>query len=305
MKLHKPNGFTLVELLVVIAIIGVLVALLLPAVQAARESARRTQCSNNMKQIGIALHNYNDTFQVLPPGAIWFGASTNNRGSILVNILPFIEQKPLHDKFTFTQPPENESIGGVLLAGTIIKTYVCPSDKNLGLLNGRAIHNYTACSGPTAHIDNAACSCATWSSWNSLALAPYAQAGNFAGVFHRMSLPARLADITDGLSSTIFFGEVRRDCSVHVNQGWVASNNGNGLTSTLIPINFNTCDNASTNGCNRPCNWSTELGYRSLHPSGCNLLYGDGAVRFTRESIDLQNYQYLGGKADGQVAQFD
>lgn len=300
------SAFTLVELLVVIAIIGVLVALLLPAVQAAREAARRTQCTNNLKQLGVALHNYADTLRTLPPGSIWTSSgAVTNRGPILLHILPFIEQQPLYDKFDFSTAPEGQTYPGstTLLGSTIIKTYVCPSDKNFGLFNGRAIHNYTASSGPTAHIDNSACSCSSWSSWNTYSLGPYADATNFAGAFIRMSTALRLADISDGLSQTIFFGEVRRDCSGHVRGGWLQSNNANGLTSTLIPINTNTCDDTSANGCQKSCNWSTELGFKSLHPTGANFLFGDGSVRFMPESIDHTNYQSLGGRNDGRVAQ--
>jgi prepilin-type N-terminal cleavage/methylation domain-containing protein/prepilin-type processing-associated H-X9-DG protein len=299
------RAFTLVELLVVIAIIGVLVALLLPAVQAAREAARRTQCVNNLKQIGIGLHNYHDTLRVLPPGAFWAGATTSNsRGSILLHILPFIEQQTLYDKVDFNSAPEGQTLpGGGLIAATIIKTYVCPSEKSTGLLNGRAIHNYCASSGPTAHGNNSACACSTYSAWNAYAISPYGSATDFAGPFLRIpNTPVRLADVTDGLSNTIFFGEVRRDCSAHVRGGWVQSNNANGLTSTLIPINFDTCNDAAADGCNRPCNWSTELGFKSLHPGGANFLFGDGAVRFLTQNIDHDNYQALGGKADGKPA---
>ena len=105
----RPAGFTLVELLVVIAIIGVLVALLLPAVQAAREAARRSQCGNNLKQIGLALHNYHDTLKWFPPGAVFEGgASTapnaqpiNQRGSMHVRLLPYMEQQALYNAFDF------------------------------------------------------------------------------------------------------------------------------------------------------------------------------------------------------------
>jgi prepilin-type N-terminal cleavage/methylation domain-containing protein len=296
------SAFTLVELLVVIAIIGVLVALLLPAVQAAREAARRTQCLNNLKQIGVGLHNYADTHRVLPPGAFWAGTMTaNSRGSILLHLLPFIEQQNLFDKFNLTIAPEGQTLPGstTLLAATVIKTYTCPSEKTTTLLNGRAIHNYVASSGPTAHIDNGACSCSAWSSWNTYAVSPYSPADptDFAGPFHRRGVAVRLADVTDGLSNTIFFGEVRRDCSAHVRTGWLNSNNANGLTSTLIPINTDTCNDAATNGCQRPCNWSTELGFKSLHPAGANFLLGDGAVRFFTQSIDHNNFQALGGKS--------
>ena len=111
--MNSRKAFTLVELLVVIAIIGILIALLLPAVQAAREAARRSQCTNNLKQIGIALHNYHDTFKVFPPGGLWYTNSTGNanwvrnRGSMLLHILPFVEQQSLYDAFdfTFVEPP--------------------------------------------------------------------------------------------------------------------------------------------------------------------------------------------------------
>ena len=301
MNKSESKGFTLVELLVVIAIIGVLVALLLPAVQAAREAARRTQCVNNLKQIGIGLHNYHDVLGTLPPGAIWFGASTNNRGSIYVHLLPFIEQQPLYNQFTFTQPPENESVGGVLLASTIIKTLICPSDDNNNLLNGRAIHNYAASIGPTGHISSPSCDCSN--SWNTYQLAPYGSTTSFAGPFTRYSTTSRFADITDGLSSTIFFGEVRRGCSNHNSGGWAGSNNGCGLTSTLVPINYDSCNPNASNPCNRPCNWTTELAFKSRHPSGANFLMGDGSVHFLPQTIDHWTYNYLGCKNDGKPAQ--
>jgi len=112
-----------------------------------------------------------------------------------------------------------------------------------------------------------------------------------------------MRDCTDGLSNTIYFGEVRRACSVHVQAGWARSNNGNGLTSTLIPINYNSCDNGATNGCQRPCNWNTELGFKSRHPEGAHFLMGDGSVHFLTESVDHWTFQYLGGKSDGKSVQ--
>ena len=305
--LHR-RGFTLVELLVVIAIIGVLVALLLPAVQAARESARRTQCSNNLKQIGIGLHNYHDTINKLPPGAFWFGTNfAAYRGSIMVHILPFVEQKNVYDLFDFNAATDGQTIGtsGKLIASTIVKTYVCPSDNNRDLRNGLAIANYSASVGSTSRNDNPSCSCAKWNAWNSFHEMPVqnvVSTANFSGAFTRYPVSTRFADFTDGLSNTIFFGEVLRDCSVHVQQGWARTNNSQGLVCTVIPINLKTCDANAADGCNRPCNWSLELGFKSRHPNGAQFLFGDGAVRFLSDNIDHRNYQALGGRADGKTA---
>src|SRR3954467_12331462 len=132
------NGFTLVELLVVIAIIGVLVALLLPAVQAARESARRIQCSNKLKQLGLALHNYHDTFQVFPPQSLPAHGSTSAWGWGPM-VFPFIELKPLYDSiqpnsgmppgsFVGTLPTAQTPINGALVLQQKIVAFICPSD---------------------------------------------------------------------------------------------------------------------------------------------------------------------------------
>jgi prepilin-type processing-associated H-X9-DG protein len=111
-----------------------------------------------------------------------------------------------------------------------------------------------------------------------------------------------MSDVTDGLSSTIFFGEVRRDCSGHIQTGWASSNDGNGLVSTLVPINYDSCNAKAANPCNKPCNWSTELAYKSRHPGGAMFLMGDGSIHFLSQNIDHQLYQYLGAKADGHAA---
>ncbi len=297
-------GFTLVELLVVIAIIGILVALLLPAVQSAREAARRMQCQNNLKQIGLALHNYEVANKSFPPGSYWYGTNYDAyRGSILVLLLPHMEQQNLFDQFDYTVRIDDQTFPDTTLLGsTIIPTYVCPSDNNKGLLNGRAIHNYAASNGPTAHINNPSCSCSTGASWNTYALSPYENPNDFAGPFYRRDNPTTITDCRDGLSNTIYFGEVRRDCSNHTQQGWVRSNNGNGLVSTQVPINTDTCDVNATDPCRKPCNWSSELAFKSAHPGGALFLFGDGSVHFFSESIDHWNYQYLGAKADGEVA---
>jgi len=301
----RRRGFTLVELLVVIAIIGILIALLLPAIQAAREAARRSQCTNHLRQIGLAVIGFEDTNKRYPPGAYWYGNDPRNRGSILIYILPYLELTDLYNAFDYTKQIDSQTYKGssILIDTTRIPVYICPSDTKVVTSDNRSAVNYAASSGPTKHIDNSNCSCSEWSNWNQYGLAPYSQAKNFAGVFHRRGDPTKQREITDGLSNTIFFGEVRPGCGQHVARSWGNSNNGQGLTSTLIPINYDTCSSdAATPGCKRWCNWSTELGFKSAHSGGANFLMGDDSVHFFTEDIDHWNFQYLGAKADGKTA---
>jgi prepilin-type N-terminal cleavage/methylation domain-containing protein len=292
-RVRALRGFTLVELLVVIAIIGVLVALLLPAVQAAREAARRMECSNNLKQVGVALHLYHEQVRTFPPGAIvtdW--ATDSGKGSVLVHILPFVEQRNLYASISFSHVIE----GQAAIRAKPISTYRCPSDDAPSLLDGVALHNYAASSGPTAHSDNPQCSCAEYQKWNAYALAPF---GDSAGAFNRKGVCYRDAEFRDGLSRTIFFGEIRPTCSGHSAKGWAASNDGQGLTSTLVPINYDSCSTSSPDNCHNNNNWNMELGFKSSHPGGADFLAGDGAVHFFPATIDHLAYQHLGGRADG------
>jgi len=312
------TAFTLVELLVVIAIIGILIALLLPAVQAAREAARRSQCSNHLKQIGVALHNYELTHKILPPGAFWACRDGTRKGSILVHILPYIEQQPLYDAFNFNVPNidgQKFAGTGVEIGSTVIATYVCPSDNHPGVIDTEphsshdpvktvALHNYTASRGPNHLANNGACACSN--NWNSFGWGPYETFDDFAGPFTRRGTCVRFAWIKDGLSNTIFFGEVRPMCSWHNDNGWATSNNGNGYSSTVIPINYHSCnrDTSVSDNCRRYCNWNTEAGFRSAHPGGAQFLFGDGAVRLLPDTIDHPMYQRLGGKDDGKPVTF-
>jgi len=302
-------AFTLIELLVVVSIIGILIAMLLPAVQAVRESGRRTQCANNLKQIGLAVQAYASAYDVLPPGANWVppdwswpGGQPVNHGSIMIFILPYLDQQNVYDLFDLNQTVDYQTLpnSATLIGSAVIPTYVCPSDTYPLISDGRAKQNYAASSGPTADVTNPACACATFDNWNQYALAPYCATGTGAGVFSRNSAQCRLADIHDGTSNTIYFGEIRPACSLHQSwAGWSGSNIGQGLTSTLIPINFDSCQENSPDPCHQPCNWCTELGFKSQHPGGAQFVFGDGTVHFLIESIDHWTYQYLGAKADG------
>ncbi|MBW3539110.1 MAG: DUF1559 domain-containing protein [Planctomycetes bacterium] len=165
------GGFTLIELLVVIAIIAILIALLLPAVQQVREAARRAQCKNNLKQIGLALHNFEEMHGKLPAGAVRQGGGIN-RGSIFVYLLPMLEQPAIYNAFDLRQT----DVDGTLLptgepAGSKkIPSLFCPSDSHAELYFGLATHNYAASNGPTEVWDNSSCSCNH--PWQGLATAP-------------------------------------------------------------------------------------------------------------------------------------
>jgi prepilin-type N-terminal cleavage/methylation domain-containing protein/prepilin-type processing-associated H-X9-DG protein len=296
---QRRAAFTLVELLVVIAIIGILVALLLPAIQAARESARRSQCTNNLKQIGLAIHQYELTHKRLPPGAIWAsGIPGIHKGSVLLFLLPYLEETAVSNAIDQRKANVDVAVNDAQVGSRLVTTFICPSDDHNGLLNGYALHNYAASRGPTAVYDNPGCSCTLPSAWSSLAMAPPDDPNNFAGPFTRMGTTVKLAQVTDGLSKTIFFGEVRPNCSVQIQEGWAYTNNGNGYCTTLIPINYDSCNKDAPDACAQPCNWNTEVGFKSMHSGGAQFLLGDGSVHFLPQSIDHQVYQYLGAKSD-------
>ena len=304
------HGFTLVELLVVIAIIGMLVALLLPAIQAAREAGRRSACMNNLKQIGVAIANYESDKKVYPAGAIWERWRPPNKGrshgSLLVALLPYIEQRTLYDSFDFKQRVTDKQVfpgTSTKIGSTIISTYVCPSDDHNGMFGDVAVHNYSASNGPTEVFDNPNCSCIHdyTNLWKPFEMAPIDNRSKFAGPFTRLGVRIKPSRITDGISKTIFVGEVCVPCSVHAQAGWATTKNGNGYCTTLIPINFDTCNMSAADACHRPCTWNTDVGFKSAHSGGAQFLFGDGSVQFLNESIDHQSYQYLGAKADGEA----
>lgn len=325
---RKRQAFTLVELLVVIAIIGILVGLLLPAVQAAREAARRMQCTNNLKQIGLAIHNYESTIKRIPPGAVWNGGTVdvtfgrfvgpiNERGSSLAFILPYIEQQALYSQFDFALPINNARFpaniqGGMFLKGARVPAYICPSDVNDPIspgVNQIQPSNYTFSMGPSSALsNNGSCSCPLFATFQAFNI-PNTPQSSPAGPFTRQgwAYTGKFGDVSDGLSNTIFFGEIRADSSNHARQGWCHSNKWGIFTQ--IPINFDSSEpdvaTALAKGktaCNARCTWNTEVGFKSRHTGGANVVMGDGSVHFLSQSIDMVNYNRLGAKADGQTA---
>ncbi|MCA9260700.1 MAG: DUF1559 domain-containing protein [Planctomycetales bacterium] len=326
MSARSRRAFTLVELLVVIAIIGVLVALLLPAVQAAREAARRSQCVNNLKQMGLALASYESARGELPPGALMWRVTDNgsndvfggymDHGNMLMYILPYIEMQALYDAIPWELGPRDartkkrgmgdfpKMADGTDIATIPVPSYMCPSDAHPDNSERRYSFNYAASAGPIDVGDNPSCSCPLSQNFNAFSQKPaptdYIPP---VGPFSRVEYRLKLREVSDGLSNTIFLGEVRPLCSYHVAAGWTYFNNGNGLISTIIPINYDTCgvETSGGDGCRQSCNWGVELGFKSVHPGGANFTLGDGSVKFIAEAIDMQSYQNLGARADGQI----
>ncbi|QDV66761.1 hypothetical protein Poly24_04490 [Rosistilla carotiformis] len=279
------NAFTLVELLVVIAIIGILVGLLLPAVQAAREAARRMQCSNNIKQMGLALHNYHDTYNSLPPG--WIDDSTNqNRMGWPTYLLPFIEQSAVYDGMKsvgaynvtwYTLPEMTTGTAAVPTpyAKMVLDSYVCPSDPSRGInenLGGYGKSNYTGVGG--AH---------------------YIASGGANGTFYDHSF-IRFRDMLDGLSNAMIIGE--RSTVDQASRGFVKKGTiWIGAYSTGTYYHNNAIANASVyyslNGKAGNYNFS------SAHPGGVQFAFGDGSSHFISETIDLITYRDLASIADG------
>jgi prepilin-type N-terminal cleavage/methylation domain-containing protein len=294
----RQSGFTLVELLVVIAIIGILVALLLPAVQAAREAARRSQCNNNMKQLGLALHNYHDTYKAFPAGYIYRGGNGRPNYGWAVNIMPFMEQQPFYDTLDpGTIPLQARVTAAAAGAGvdrdllqTRFESHRCPSDAgpSSGLAEGVnfggvsafrvAISNYLACAG--------------WSGQSSTTANPqdpylYPTQKNDSGGMFWGSSYLTFSHALDGSSNTIFVAE--REWKKNRAGTWigVGDNNSYGATGTLrtlfrgtFAINY---DYVTLNSANLSKGWS------SNHPGGLNVLMGDASVHFLSETTDRVN----------------
>ena len=301
MKRSRHVGFTLVELLVVIAIIGVLVALLLPAIQAAREAARRAQCTNNLKQIGLALHNYHDTHGVFPPGhMIWNNNLPAGYGLVgsmrlmgwQVHLLPYIELGSLYSQYNFSGSTPINQADNMRVHWTWINDYLCPSNPGMeGVywtstinpatgdenLDGTPTH-YTGISDDLCNFD--LCAASGW--WT---------AGG-KGLFFTGS-KVKMRDILDGTSSTFAVGENvapdPRGTNKYRGKTWVAYNIMSVERGINYPFRLN--PQLSHNGFN-----STN-GPASYHPGGANFMLADASVRFVSESIDQALLQALATRA--------
>jgi len=299
-------AFTLVELLVVIAIIGVLVALLLPAVQAARESARRMACSNNLKQFGIAIHNYHDVSLVMPISISYAregarpAAQVSGKGWIL-SILPQLEQQGLYSQLEPGFIGMFSATGGIQMANcrtamkTRIKVIQCPSDGKSPRIRTDcaqwsgievAVTNYKGVIGDTRMGGSSSIHQGTEPDTHNT--------NNCNGLFCRNNYQdnIRLAVITDGTSGTFMVGEDVPEQNIH-SAAYFA--NGD-YASCHAPLNY--FPKPPT-----PSSWWNVISFRSLHPTGAQFCLADGSVRFVTQTIDYTLYRQLSTKANGENAQ--
>ncbi|HEY4262407.1 MAG TPA: DUF1559 domain-containing protein, partial [Schlesneria sp.] len=284
--MRRRAGFTLIELLVVIAIIAVLIALLLPAVQQAREAARRTQCKNNLKQLGLALHNYHDSFNMLP---LEDPVCSGKRWSWIPMILPYVDQGPLYNSFDFNQASW-QGTNFQYLQKTF-PAFLCPSDALSAPL--REEENFAA---PTWIVAQADYSAVIGDYINGTGVGNAPAYGNTAcyvqprGMISRFASSARLRDVTDGLSNTFAVGETIG--ALCITQSWATENFG----TTAHPINFMNASLISSIPTGANPRWDESIGFRSYHVGGAHFLMGDGSVKFVSENIDGTNYRALASR---------
>ena len=283
----RPLGFTLIELLVVIAIIAVLIALLLPAVQAAREAARRSQCVNNLKQIGLGTMNYESTYAILPPANLYTqGGGSQFGGSVFLQMAPFLEMSPAYNANNFMlgySAPANSTVGSLSVA-----TLLCPSDPTSGRkaqITGdsyglaasvpltQGFTHYFGCGGPyNANGFKVVGGFGPDPNLNQYELGVIVDQGNVT-----------LASITDGTSNTMMFSENGHGYFASPNVNYYHFWNDGDPGTTIFETRFP--PNGQKTYPKMPSYYAINNA-RSFHPGGVNAAFCDGSVRFLKETID-------------------
>jgi prepilin-type N-terminal cleavage/methylation domain-containing protein/prepilin-type processing-associated H-X9-DG protein len=314
-RFRTGRGFTLVELLVVIAITAVLLGLLIPAVQKVREAASRLQCTNNLKQLGLALHNYHGDFGTFPPGAVgpqglpqFAGLKSHGLGSYL---LPYLEQQGLAGRYrwdvSWSDPPNQPVVNAPL------KTWQCPSARANRIMNGalptvsppnEVPSNYTAACGDYAGMSQVYAELARRGLVD--AGGPVNLSGNYEGVF-QINCTRRLEDIADGTSNTILMAECAgRPQLWHgrtpVPNVWLSG--GPWASRNLLWGRGATPDGTAFYG---PCaiNCTNDREVYSFHPGGANSVFADGSVHFLRADLGIRVFARLATRAGGEVVSAD
>ncbi|HVJ86239.1 MAG TPA: DUF1559 domain-containing protein [Caulifigura sp.] len=338
LKIQRRTAFTLIELLVVIAIIAILIALLLPAVQQAREAARRTQCKNNFKQFGLALHNYLDTHRIFPMAIQYTGkftpAYSANAGGTGFGwsyyLLPYLDQGPLANKFDVNYPLGNtgipQSVANTTLAQTTLEVYRCPSDQMSLVANS----NNTGEAGYMPNQARTSYKGVAGSFYNATNIFTTNTASKqYNGFFQGLHSSVRERDFPDGMSNTLSLGEVKYELTTSTRLYGAVYSTGNSTPNGyhlmgITEFGINPPKNANSAILNRA--------FSSSHTGGAQFLLADGSVRFLSEnihhtgrcwdgdehtlsncaqwttaydvdpnaSVTLGTYQRLGGRNDGQ-----
>jgi prepilin-type N-terminal cleavage/methylation domain-containing protein/prepilin-type processing-associated H-X9-DG protein len=306
----SPPGFTLIELLVVIAIIGTLIALLLPAVQAARESARRTQCINNLKQVGTAVHNFENTNNYLPNG--WYvpgdDLGLNSYGGFCTRILPFLEQNPLYNAYNWGDSWYD--LDNTTVVNTRLATYLCPTSPVLPVRNGLM--------APTTGVSYPNLSMAIGDyiilrGFQDYVTVPPPADPRVIGMLMTVATnddTPLLAEVTDGLSQTAMIGERAGRPQYWVKGKKVSDTNsyfnfdgGWASYQSTWPRTFLADGQTIVTSGLGPCvvNCNNGYGVYSFHPGGVNVLFGDGSVHFLKDSTSSSVYYALLSKERGEV----